>query len=176
MFTTFRRHRFLRIEPSSMDFQRGQIFPAPQCLRLKCHLSNFSPQPMHIQGTFQVKLSCPVDGALTGLSRKSDDIQTLHRTEWLGLSIVLRIVCHEVFAHLARDLEHFADGNSIPQNQPTIFDPSQIETIQQTSLLFFCALLSQQFHSSRIDEVLKHNDFMIRIHRISEISKNGLYR
>ena len=49
-------------------------------------------------------------------------------------------------SHLTGCLEHFADGNSIPQNQPTTFHQCQIATIQQTSLLLFCALLFLQYH------------------------------
>ena len=48
---------------------------------------------------------------------------------------------------------HFADNISIPSNQPTIFHPSQIATIQQTFPLSLCVPLFQQCHSPRIDEV-----------------------
>ena len=56
--------------------------------------------------------------------------------------MVLPIVSHE----------HFAGGNSIPLNQPTIFHASQIakHSIQQTFLLAFCVPLFQQSIRLRI--------------------------
>ena len=52
----------------------------------------------------------------------------------------------ELLAHLPGSLEHFADNNSIPWNQPFIFHPSRIATVLQTSLPLFCAPLFQQYH------------------------------
>ena len=81
--------------------------------------------------------------------------------------MVLRIVFHKVFSHLPRGLEHFADGNSIPYNQSTIFHPDQIATVLQKSLPKFCAL-SQQCHLSRIDGVLRFDDSMKNLHWICQ--------
>ena len=83
--------------------------------------------------------------------------------------MVLRIAIRKEFSRLPGGLEHFADGNSIPQNQPTIFHPSLIATVQQTFLLLFCVPLFQPYHSSRIDEVSKFDDSMIDLHRICQI-------
>ena len=68
------------------------------------------------------KLSCQVGGALTGLVQKSD----------------LRIAFHKNLSHLPGGLGHFADDNSITQNQPPIVYPSLIATVQQMSLHLFC--------------------------------------
>ena len=63
-----------------------------------------------------------------------------------------RIVFHkEFFFRLAGGLEHFADSNSIPQSQPTIFHWSQIETEQQTSLLLFCVPLFSNTIRRRVE-------------------------
>ena len=40
---------------------------------------------MHIRGICRVKLSYQIDGALTGLVKKSDNIQPLLQTEGVGL-------------------------------------------------------------------------------------------
>ena len=76
------------------------------------------------------------------------------------------------FHHLPGGLGHFADFNSIPQNQPTIFHPSLIATAQQTSQPLFCVPLFQQYHSSQIDEVSKFDDSMINLHMICRIPTN----
>ena len=55
-------------------------FPAPQKLQ-PCLLSRVSPQPTRIRGTLLVRLSHQIGGALTGLSKKSDDVRPLRRTE-----------------------------------------------------------------------------------------------
>ena len=46
---------------------------------------NSPPRTMHIWRILQVKLSYQIDGALTGLLKKSDDIQPLRQTERPGL-------------------------------------------------------------------------------------------
>ena len=84
--------------------------------------------------------------------------------------MVLQIVSHNVFSHLPGILEHFADINSLSENQPTIFHPSLIEKIQQTFLLSLCVPLFQPFHSSQIDGVLKYNDSMIGLHKMCQNS------
>ena len=86
--------------------------------------------------------------------------------------MVLQIVPHTVFSHLPRGLGHFADSNSIAQNQRTIFHPSQIATILQMFLPSLFVQLFQQCRSSRIDEVLKFGDSMINLHRICKIPMN----
>ena len=60
--------------------------------------------------------------------------------------MVRRTVFRVEFSHLPGGLGHFADSNSIPWNQPTIFHPDLIATILQTYLLSLCVLLSQQSH------------------------------
>ena len=106
---------------------------------------------MQIRGALQAELSYQIGGALTGPSQKWDDIQPLHRKEWPGLHMVLRIAVHKVSSRLQGGLEHFADGNGIPENQPTIFHPSLIVTTPQTSLLFILrtALSAMPFISDR---------------------------
>ena len=124
---------------------------------------------MHIRGRLQVKLPHQIGGALTGLSQRKGGILPWSHTESQVLYMALQIAVHEVFSHLPEEvLDIFADNNSVPQNQPTMFHPSLIATILQTSLLFFVPLF-QQHHSSRIDEVLAYNDSMIRLHRICQI-------
>ena len=59
--------------------------------------------------------------------------------------------------------------HSIPQNQPTISHPSPIATVQQTSHLIFCVPLSQQYLSSRINEVFRFDDSMITLHKICQM-------
>ena len=86
--------------------------------------------------------------------------------------MVLRIVSHKVFSHLPRDLVHVADSNGIPWNQPTIFHPILIATLQQMFLLLLFVLLFPQFHSYRIDELLMFDESMIDLHRICQIPKN----
>ena len=39
--------------------------------------------------------------------------------------MILQIVFLMEFSNLPKDLEHFADSNDTPWNQPTIFQPSQ---------------------------------------------------
>ena len=63
-------------------------------------------------------------------------------------------------------------GNSTPYNQPTIFHPSLIATVQQTFLLLLCVLLFRQSRSSRIDDVSKFDDSMVSLHRICQIPMN----
>ena len=100
------------------------------CLRTWIsHASNFS-QPS-ISATM---ISRQIGGALNGLFlQKPENIQPLLRTESV-LQMVLQIVSHNVFSHLPRCREHFAESNSIPWNQPTIVHPSQIATVRQMFL------------------------------------------
>ena len=60
------------------------------------------------------KLSCQIGGALTGLVKKSDNIQPLLQKELLCLEMVLRIAFHKEFSHLPRGLGHIANSSSIP--------------------------------------------------------------
>ena len=65
--------------------------------------------------------------------------------------MVRRTAVREKFSRLPRGLEHFAESNSIPWKQPTIFHPGLIARVQQTLLHLFCVPLFQQYHSSQID-------------------------
>ena len=87
---------------------------------------------------------------------------------------LLRIVFRKVSSHLPGGLGHFPDSNSIPWNQPTIFDPIPIATVQQTFLHLLGALLLQQYRSFRIGEVFRSTscDSMINLHRILQIPNN----
>ena len=123
-------------------------FPVPQCLRPEFLLSKFSPR-------FLAKFSCQIGEALAGLVQKSDNTQPLHPKEIWDLKMVPRIAFHKEFSHLPGGLGHFAESNSIPQIQPTIFHPSLIATKQQTFLLSLCVPLFPHCHSSRIDEVVE---------------------
>ena len=79
------------------------------------------------------------------------------------------------FSHLPGGLELFADSNSIPENQPTIFHPGLIATVQQSSLLLFCEPPSQQYHLSRNGEALRYNDSRITLHRLCQIPRKCPY-
>ena len=69
---------------------------------------------MRIPGRFQVERSYQTGGVLTGLSQRSDDIQSSIRKEIRVLSMVLQIAVHEVFSRPLRGLERFASHNNIP--------------------------------------------------------------
>ena len=75
----------------------------------------------------------------------------------------------------AKRCRTFADSNSIPLNQPTIFHTSQIATILQTFLPYFSALLSRQSHSSQIDEVWKYNDSTISSQDLPNSNELSVY-
>ena len=65
---------------------------------------------------------------------------------------------HEVFSHLPGGLEHFADSNSIPYNQPNIFRPSLTATIRQSGRTFvsdtpFRLLRSFDFFTDKIESI-----------------------
>ena len=162
---------FCCIDYLRIDFWRVHV----QLLNVWDRNISFPHSPhdeLHIQGMFQIKLSHKIAGALTGLVSKSDDIQPLRQKAITGpLNGSPNHLSHRVF-HLLGGLEHFACSNSIPYHQPTIFHPSLIATVQQTSLLLFCVPLFWQYHSSRIDEVSKFGDSMIIFHRICQIPMN----
>ena len=77
-----------------------------------------SPQPMHILGRFQVKLSYQLGGALTGLLQKSDDIQPWRQVESLNLEMVLPIVFHKVFSHLPGGIEYSRIAEALSRISP----------------------------------------------------------
>ena len=85
-----------------------------------------------------------------------------------GHKMVLRIAFHKVSCHPTRDLECFADSNSIPWNAPTIVHPEQIATVLQKSLPSFCAPLSQQSHLFLNGAVLPYNDSRITLHKLCQ--------
>ena len=85
--------------------------------------------------------------------------------------MIVQIAVRKVVSHLPGGLGHFADSNSIPQNQPTIFHEILIAAILLKIRLSFVARLFQQCHSFRIDEVLKC-DSMICLHRICQTPMN----
>ena len=117
-------------------------------------LSTLLPRPMRVRGMFLARPSYLIGGASTGLMKKSDDVQPLLRTEWSILQNGSPNRLSKGFlSRRIRGLGRFADINSIPWNQPTIFHPSLIATTLQMFLPFFCALLLRQSHSSQIDEV-----------------------
>ena len=80
--------------------------------------------------------------------------------------MVPRVALHKEFVHLPRNLGHFADSNSIPQNQTTTSHPSLIVITQQMFLLLLFLLLFPQCRLSRIDEVSKYDGSMVNLHRI----------
>ena len=86
--------------------------------------------------------------------------------------MTFRIASHKEFSRLPRGLGLFADSNSIPWNQPTIFRPSRVATILLMFLLLFVVQLVQQFRLSQIDEVSKFGDSTIILHRICHTPKN----
>ena len=113
---------------------------------------------MQIRRISPIKLSYQIGGALTGLMQKSDN----HRTKqydgafkWFSESSFMKCfsICQEI-------LNTSQIAIAFHEICPPIFHPSQIATIRWTSLLLFCALLFRQFHSSRIDGVLKYDESM----------------
>ena len=96
-----------------------------------------------------VKLLYQKGGASTGLVQKSDNLRPLLQRE----SPLTRSfpICQEVL-NISQTTRAF-HGIS-----PPIFHPSLIATVQQTFLPLFCVPLFQQYHSSRIDGVLKFGD------------------
>ena len=82
--------------------------------------------------------------------------------------MVLRVAFHEEFSHLPGGLGHFADSNSIPQNQSarTILHASPIAPVQQSFLLKPFVWIFPQYHSSRIEQVMKFDESMINLHKI----------
>ena len=69
------------------------------------------------------------------------------RYHW-SVKMVSRIAFHVVSAQQTRDLQCFADSNSIPWNPPTIRYPDRTAIAPQMSLLSLCALLFRQSHFS----------------------------
>ena len=73
------------------------------------------------------------------------------------------------FSHLPGGLGHFADSNSIPQNQTATFHLVLIVALLLMHLLLLVERLFQRCHLSRIDEVLKRGDSMIKLHMLYQI-------
>ena len=109
-------------------------------------------------------------------SAEMDGILPRSQTESRGLQMILQIAFHEVFSHLPAGSGHFADNSSIPLDQPIIFHPRRIVTVQQMVLLLFCVPLPQQYHLSRIDGSLMFAKFQrivcINVFRLSDGSRN----
>ena len=118
-----------------MDFWRVQVF---HLLNVRNHNVSFpnSPRSTHARGIFQVKLSYQIGGALAGLLKKSDGIQPLQQTEWLGLEMVLRVAFHKVFSRLPGGLQHLADSNSTQENQPAIKIQACLQQHSRRSFLY----------------------------------------
>ena len=90
--------------------------------------------------------------------------------------MVLTIAVHKVFSRPIRGLAHFANSCDILWIQPTIFRPSPIATVLHKFLPWFYVLLSQQHHSSLIEEALMYNDSLIILHRLCKIPRSCLQR
>ena len=72
------------------------------------------PQQLtQIRGRFQMKMSCQIGEAMTGLVQKFANNPPLLQKEKADLQMVLRSTFHKVFSHLPGGLEHFADSNSM---------------------------------------------------------------
>ena len=94
-----------------------------------------------------------------------------HRTVWSCFCMVPRIAIHKV-SSICQDISNASQkARALHRRIPTIFQTGLIVTVQQTFLLFFCALLSQQFHRSRTDGVSKYYGSIIILHRICQISR-----
>ena len=87
--------------------------------------------------------------------------------EWFSKSSVTRS-----FPVCPRGLGHFADSNSIPKNQPTIFHPIQIAAILLKYLLSLSERLCPRCHLSRIDEVLRFADSRKDFHKMFQTPMN----
>ena len=88
--------------------------------------------------------------------------------------MVLQIVFRMAFPNLPRDLGHFAESNSISQSLTTTFHQVLTVAILLTYLPLLVERLFQLWHLSRIDEVLKCGDFMIKLHMLSQIPSSCL--
>ena len=97
--------------------------------------------------------------------------QVLRKGLW-DLLMALRIFSHKEFSRPLRGLGHFADSNGIPWNQTLISHAILTAAIQPKFLLSLFVLLSQQCHSSQIDEVSKFDDSKLSLHRIFQIPKS----
>ena len=123
-------------------------------------------------GTYHVKLSYRIGGSLDWSFAEIGDFQPLRQKGLTWPSkMVVQIAVRKVVSHLPGGLGHFADSNSIPQNQPTIFHEILIAAILLKILLSFVARLFQQCHSSRIDDFLKC-DSRKYLHRICQTPMN----
>ena len=90
-------------------------FPNHPGVLSKHLLSKITPRSAHSPERLLVILSCQIDEFSPDLSVKTGDFQSLLQNgiigpfEWFSKSSFIRR-----FSHLPRDLEHFADSNSIP--------------------------------------------------------------
>ena len=123
-------------------------------------LSKFHPRSVKSPERFLIILSCQIDELLPDLSVKTDENQPL---------------LHKVLSHLPGGLGHFADSNSIPWRLTTTFHPVLTVAMLLTYLPLLAGRLFQRCHLSRIDEVLKCGDSMIKLHMLSHTPSSCLY-
>ena len=166
MFTPSWRHYFFRVDSSTINSLCIQLF---QIFEISCQnisFPNSPPRIAHSLERYQAILSQQIYALLIHLLLKSDEIQPLLRKELLALGMVLQTVFHKEFSHRPGGLGRFADSNSIPKNQTTIFHPILIVATLKC-LLSVVEWLSQRCHLSRMDEVSKCSDSMLDLQMIS---------
>ena len=126
----------------------------------------------HTQERFLAKLSCQIGEVLIDLALEWGGVQPWPRKGIIGPLNGSPKPCQTEFSRLPGGLGHFADSNSIPQNQPTIFHSILIVTVLLKLLLLLFVPRFQQYHLSRIDEVSRFDVSTIFLHRIFQIPFN----
>ena len=160
--------QYFRIGFFEDKFLMCPYFPILQNPQSECPLSRFlttvNAYPRKIPG----KTFLPNRwSTLIGLAKKWCNTPPVLQKEFLALWMVLRIFFHVEFCRLPGGLGHFADSNSIPQNQPTIFHRILIVQYCWGSFLILrTALSAVPFVSDRW--VWEFDDSMIDIHKICQ--------
>ena len=142
------------------------ILPDPAIRICPCHDPSTC---LHIQERLFVNVYCRTGEFSIDHALRSGDIQKVLRKGLWDLLMALRIFSHKEFSRPLRGLGHFADSNGIPWNQTLISRAILTVAIQPKFLLSLFVLLSQQCHSSQIDEVSKFDDSKLSLHRIFQI-------
>ena len=89
--------------------------------------------------------------------------------------MVAQNVFHMASSHQIINLRRFADDSSIPLNLTPTSHPVLTVAILLTYLPLLVERLFQRCHLSRIDEVLKCGNSMIKLHMLYQIPSSCLY-
>ena len=108
-------------------------FPIPWYPQSWCLFSKFLPRSMHTKDRFSVKRSCKFLWSLDGSRVEIGWYSTIAPKGLLALWMVLHTVFHWDFPICQ---EVFADNNSIPWNQPTIFIQAWLEQYRRRPFFY----------------------------------------